>query len=346
MPMVNSHCGFTKLQEVWLGDVYPTEYYEHLSGPVRDSFQTLTQWTKDDLTLIEKKLVELGVTVRRPEYHSIDNCIDDNGNLLKPNIAARDDTLVLGSKIWNLRNRFKINPWKQWLDLYSQSGAQVTEISDGPWACVSPPCLVRMGRDIYLDWIYHKDVWGMVTEPAVELAKEYRIHVSMIDGHSDCVFCPVAEGLILTTSYKQSYSKTFPGWEVHNINHNTRKKPLNMGGGFHQWHIPDSRVGANKEFAAHIQKKAQDWVGSYIETVFDVNLLIVDDKNILSVGDDEETFEFLAKKGYNVHAFDFRCRNFWDGGMHCLTNDIRREGGCKDYFPDRGDAKLDWLIDD
>ena len=346
MSSVNSWCGFYgNLEEVWLGDCYPSEFYDHLPSAVRDAFYTITEWTKQDLNKIERKLTELGVQVRRPQYTSIDHCLDANDNLYKPVVAARDDTFVLGNSLYNLRNHFSVNPWKHCLDEYRQSGAMVHEISDGPWACVSPPCLVRMGRDIYLDWIYHEHVWGMICEPAVELAKNYRVHVSMIDGHSDCVFCPVHEGLILTTSYKNSYETTFPGWEIFNINHMSRQRPVNMGGGFHQWHIPDTKIHANKEFAQHIQSKAVDWVGQYIETVFDVNLLIVDDKNILSVGDDEETFEFLAKKGYNVHAFDFRCRNFWDGGMHCLTNDIRRQGDCPDFFQDRGNPGLDWLID-
>lgn len=347
MSLINSHCGFTPLQEVWLGDVYPAHFYDHLSAPVRDAFYTITEWTKEDLGKIHAKLTELGVTVRRPEYHNIDDCINHNDNLLKPVVAARDDTLVLGSTMYHLRNQFRRNPWQQALDDYRASGATVLEYQEGePWACISPPCMVRIGRDLYIDWIYHTHVWGIVTEPLVELAKTYRVHVSMIDGHSDCVFCPVREGLILTTDYKQSYDKTFPGWQIHNINHRHRKESLNMGSGFHQWHIPDVKIGANKEFQQHVQTKAQDWVGSYQETVFDVNLLIVDDKNILSIGDDDETFEFLHRQGYNVHAFDFRCRNFWDGGMHCLTNDIRRTGDCKDYFPHRGGAALDWLIDE
>lgn len=346
MSLVNSNCGFTPLEEVWLGDCYPANFYDHLPSAVRDAFYTITEWTKQDLGRIESKLQELGVVVRRPVYSNIDDCLNHNENLLKPIVAARDDTLVLGTTMYHLRNQFKTNPWQQALDEYRASGAKIEEHADGPWACVSPPCMVRMGQDIYVDWIYHQHVWGMVTEPLVELAKDYRIHISMIDGHSDCVFCPVREGLILTTDYKKSYGKTFPDWEIYNIKHTNRKKPLNMGGGFHQWEVPDTKIGANKEFQQHVQTKAQDWVGSYIETVFDVNLLIVDDKNILSIGDDEETFEFLHKQGYNVHAFDFRCRNFWDGGMHCLTNDIRRSGEKVDYFPERGGPGLDWLVDD
>jgi hypothetical protein len=346
MGLINSHCGFAPLEEVWLGDVYPASFYDHLPLAVRDAFYTITDWTKSDLAKIEKKLVELGVTVRRPEYCNIDDCLDSNNNLIKPAIAARDDTLVLGSTMYHLRNQFKHNPWQKYLDQYRASGSTVYEHKDDAWACISPPCMVRMGKDLYVDWIYHEHVWGMVTEPLVNLAKEYRVHISMIDGHSDCVFCPVREGLILTTDYKTSYDRTFPGWHIHNINHKNRSKPLNMGGGFHQWEVPDVKIGANKEFQQHVQTKAQDWIGSYIETVFDVNLLIVDNNNIISIGDDDETFDFLHRQGFNVHAFDFKCRNFWDGGMHCLTNDIRRTGPQPDFFPARGPTRLDWLLDE
>ena len=228
MSLVNSNCGFTKLEEVWLGDVYPAHFYDHLPAAVRDAFYTITEWTKEDLAPIERKLQELGVTVRRPEYLSIDDCLNKNDNLLKPAIASRDDTLVLGNHMYHLRNQFKRNPWQRYLDMYRDSGAVVEEHINDPWACVSPPCMVRMGRDLYMDYIYHQHVWGMVCEPIVELAKDYRVHVSMIDGHSDCVFCPVQEGLILTTDYKDSYNTTFPGWEVHNINHKGRAKPINM----------------------------------------------------------------------------------------------------------------------
>jgi hypothetical protein len=347
MSLVNSNCGFEPLQEVWLGDVYPASYYDHLPSAVKDAFYTITDMAKTDLAKIENKLVEFGVTVQRPVYHSIDDCLNENDNLLKPAIAPRDDTLILGNSMYHLHNQFKRNPWQHCLDLYRSSGADVHEYQDGPWACLSPPCLVRLGKDIYVDKIYHEHVWGMITEPIVELAKNYRVHISELDGHSDCVFCPVREGLILTTEYKKSYNNTFPGWEIYNINHKDRKKPLNMGlAGFYQWQLPDQKIGANKEFQQHIQTKAQNWLGSYMETVFDVNLLIIDDHNIMCVGDDDETFEFLHSRGYNVHAFDFRCKNFFDSGMHCLTNDIRRAGNCVDYFPERGKSGLDWLIDE
>ena len=44
----------------------------------------------------------------------------------------------------------------------------------------------------------------------------------------------------------------------------------------------------------------------------------------------------LARRGITVHWVPFRARSFWDGAMHCLTVDIRRDSEKVDYFPERG----------
>jgi len=346
--LVNSWCGFHgNLEETWLGDTYPTSFYDHFEPRVRDAFCQITEWTQQDLAKIEQALIKHGVTVRRPTIDNIDNFLDTDGRLMRPPISPRDNTLVLGDHLYQLGMKYSRDPWQTALDDYAASGSQVTVQAEGPWACLSPPCLVRFGRDIFVDWIYHQHVWGMVTEPLVELAKNFRVHVSMFDGHSDCVFCPLEQGLLLSTEYKSNYSKTYPDWEIYWLNNNPVRSRIvrTTTGGFYQWHVPGDTV-KTREFADHIEKFAQDWVGNASETIFDVNLLKVNDNTIFSVGEDQELFEFLAKKGYNVEVFDFRCKTFWDSGMHCLTNDIRRSGGCPDFFPNKGSPGLDWLQDD
>ena len=37
-----------------------------------------------------------------------------------------------------------------------------------------------------------------------------------------------------------------------------------------------------------------------------------------------------------------RHRFFWDGGLHCATSDLEREGECEDYFPERGDQGVEF----
>ena len=61
MSLINSHNSWSQLEEVWLGDVYPAAWYEHLDPEVRDVFQQLTSITQEDLNSIQKTLEGLGV---------------------------------------------------------------------------------------------------------------------------------------------------------------------------------------------------------------------------------------------------------------------------------------------
>ena len=60
-------------------------------------------------------------------------------------------------------------------------------------------------------------------------------------------------------------------------------------------------------------------------------MLVLDEKNVVAMKDYPPLTEWLDKRGINVHLFDLRTRNFWDGGWHCLTLDIKRNGDQVDY---------------
>jgi len=40
----------------------------------------------------------------------------------------------------------------------------------------------------------------------------------------------------------------------------------------------------------------------------------------------------LKKHKVEPIVFNFRHRYFWDGGIHCITQDLYREGTMEDYF--------------
>ena len=52
-------------------------------------------------------------------------------------------------------------------------------------------------------------------------------------------------------------------------------------------------------------------------------------------GYNEKVFKYFEKHGVTPHIVNMRHRYFWDGGLHCVTSDLHREGERKDYFPDR-----------
>ena len=335
---VNSFTGFQPLKEVWLGDCYPAHFYNHLSNQVQDAFGLITEWTQQDLARIQAVLEAEGVLVQRPEFTStVEHYVNSLGQLVKPPICPRDNSMTLGNEFYHLRSQTP-DPWHKQIQNFKQHGVVVHQGRDHPADCISPPSVVRMGRDLYIDYDTHAPMWNMASNILTEWAKTYRVHVCSTGGHSDGVFCPVAPGTIVATHYLSQYSKTFPDWKVFHL----PEPGGNLWNG--TWHVENNTVMTNAGFADHITQYAFDWVGNFRETVFEANMLVINPTHVLAIKQDPQMFSWLSQQGIRVTYCDFRCRSFWDGGLHCLTTDIVREGSCEDYFPARPDLNyLDWL---
>jgi len=340
--MINSHFGFTPLKEVWLGDCYPVSFYDHLPNQVADPLRKITEWAKEDLTKLQLFLESRGIKVRRPSFGSIENYVGKNGQLPRPPITPRDHYLTLGNTLYSLHAHltYPNDPWKNVLDEYKQSGFQVESPIDKSVNCLCPPSLVRIGKDLYLDKDSHPHVWGFICQWMVETADEYRVNICETGGHSDGVFCPVAPGVLVTSHYKYDYAKSFPDWDVFRLPQN-----LHNFGQPKNWWVADEQINNNHSFSQHILQHAQDWIGNAKETVYEVNMLVLDEHNVIAMKEYEPLDEWLHSKGITVHHFDFRTRNFWDGGWHCLTLDIDRKDTKMDLFPDRGSNGVYWRLD-
>ena len=72
-----------------------------------------------------------------------------------------------------------------------------------------------------------------------------------------------------------------------------------------------------------------------VTTQKEVNCLVIDEHNVLILGENEGVFRELERYGITAHSLPFRTRTFWDGGLHCLTLDIRRQDTLVDLFPER-----------
>lgn len=337
--MINSNFGFTPLREVWLGDCYPESFYDHLPNEIADPFRQITEWTKQDTAKLQTFLESKGIQVRRPQFESIENYLNPQDQLAKPPITPRDDYIVLGNTLYSLHRHCNIDPWIHILDEYKKNNLDVQEPVDLPINCLCPPAIVRIGRDLYIDTECHSHVWGYVCESLVDLAKNYRINICNTGGHSDGVFCPLKPGLILSTHYKTNYSQSFPGWRVIQV-----PEKFNNFNNPKDWSVGDPVVDNNISFSNHIIKNAQNWIGNYKETVFEVNMLVIDPQNVICMKENDKLFRQLESHGITAHSFDFRCRNFWDGGWHCLTLDIHRDDSAVDLFPQRGENGVYWRL--
>jgi hypothetical protein len=340
LPRINSFTNWGRLEEVWLGDCYPSHFYDNLESEIRDVFYAITEKTQEDLAVIHRRLEEHGVQVCRPCYDRIEDFLmppghpDSAGQLRKPMICPRDHFLVFGNTLygggWDYRS------WTDVITEYAQDPAsRIVERPNVPVAGhINGANTVRVGRDLYLDTHWHT---GPINLPYIQdTFQDYRLHVLNNGGHVDGCFAVLKPGVLLTSAYYADYDRTFPGWEKINISepeflhHRTQRKgPGNNG----KWWLPG--VSKSAKFNDHVIKHAQDWVGDYTETYFEVNCLVIDEKNVFMLGENEAVFRELERHGITAHPLPFRTRTFWDGGLHCITLDIRRQDTMIDLFPDR-----------
>ena len=204
---------------------------------------------------------------------------------------------------------------------------------------INSATMTRVGKDLYfgnvnlidgLDQDNLKIKWQ-------KLFPNYRVHPMEVGGHADGHFCPVVPGLIISLRKPKKYRKSFPDWEVVSLPDESWKKvdgflkvkEKNKG----KWWIQGEED--NDDLIDYIETWMGDWVTYVEETVFDVNMLVIDEKNVICNGYNKLVFDAFDRYGITPHIVNFRHRYFWDGGLHCNTSDISRSGDMKDYFPER-----------
>lgn len=197
--------------------------------------------------------------------------------------------------------------------------------------------ITRIGRDLYFGVDYETAKQDQIKELADVFFKDYRCHFVTTGGHIDGCFTPVKPGLIVSINEIQTYNETFPGWEVVYLpNESWSKvqsfidlKQKNQG----RWWIKDHEH--DEELIEFVETWLQDWTGYVEESVFDVNILVIDQENIIVSSYNKQAFEAFARHGVTAHICTMRHRYFWDGGVHCVTLDLDRDGSLQDFFPNR-----------
>ena len=152
--------------------------------------------------------------------------------------------------------------------------------------------------------------------------------------HSDGAFCLVRPGCIISLNDVQDYQKEFPGWEVLYLPDQSWSKLspfLNVKDKVKgRWWIKGEED--NNKLIKFVNTWLSDWVGYVEETVFDVNMLSINPNLVVCNNHNKQVFDFLKKHKVEPLVFNFRHRYFWDGGVHCITQDLYREGTMEDYL--------------
>lgn len=349
---------FQPLEEMIVGSPYPADAFELLEDvELRSMMKQVMQETEEDCEGLSEILRKEGVTVRRPEV-TFDVMRERGGevdftqiDLFKwrftypnPPLWPRDLTLAVGNRLLSVYSR-SASRWLEGWGFYAifadyfRSGAQ--------WVSMPPPILnmknksyepyedgtllfhaanfLKCGRDIFHSLPAKRVDGGKGTELGLEwikreLGENYRFHAAPVRGHLDGKIALIKPGLLISWLDRDQLPEPLQSWDMIRLQSKGQ--------------LPEKfvQMRGNRYYKDFIKTWLTEWIGNVDETYFDVNLISVNENLLVTNGHNPELAAQLKKYGVDCIPFNFRHRYFWDGGLHCITLDIRRRGGCEDYF--------------
>ena len=345
MQVINSHTSWQPLEEVIVGRVFTPQHFEFISDrQVYRQLEQILNETAEDLDNLQRTIEQFGAAVRRPDLPNVHEFhqqqLQGQGAPLPP-LTPRDWQITLGNRLLRV---LPIQELNNICDSYEQlQPGSVVNPHGVTWDenCVlngaSASCIVRVGRDVFFDNsdFLRPDQTRWIIDNV--LGPDYRIHEAVTDGHGDAVFAILKPGVLLSSKHdvNLNLAADFPGWDVLKIWDSSiwaamevgKFKEENFNG---RWYVTGQ--DPTLEFRNFVDKYLTRWVGFVSETVFDVNCLVLDESHVIFSAYNREVFEYCRRHGIEPIVSELRHSYFWDGGISCCTQDVRRRGGLETYL--------------
>ena len=345
MNPINSYTSWQPLEEVIVGRAYSPDYFDFIeNAQVRNQLQQILLETEEDLANLQRTIEKFGARVRRPDLPNRDRFIQSqiygSGAPLPP-LTPRDWQITLGDKLLRVLAMQELDNICQ--EYQSQGGTVVNPHGPAGWDenCMlngaSASCIVRVGRDVFFDnsdfLRPHQTRWIVDNV----LGPEYRVHEAITDGHGDAVFAILKPGVLLSSKHDVNLdlARDFPGWDVCKIWDSSIWAAMEVGKFKYEqspgaWYVQGQTP--TPEFTEFVNTYLNKWTGFVAETVFDVNCLVLDESHVIFSAYNKEVFDYCRRHRIEPIISELRHSYFWDGGISCCTQDIRRRGGLETYL--------------
>lgn len=338
-----------------LGNTYDPNVFSYISdSKIRNILEKLVIETAEDLYQIERLLQTHGIQVLRPD----DTTFRIGKKILPSMLTPRDHLAMIGDTfympsptLYNKWNTLRGDSWPLYppINLEELSiavrqelrsfGVNTSEdLFDHDFSCFKT-LQERLDNKIVYDQKVDSAMYRLfngklyvgtwasedmddVQHRANKLFPDYECIVIPSEGHLDGVMFIACEGLIFSSRDidVSLYNRAFPGWQIiyndPTINVNSEDcEPR-------KWMLKDAEK--DSRFFEFVEHYFNTWTGNISESIFDVNMLFLDENNVACVTVNESNFKILEQYGITPHVFPFRHEKFWDAGLHCLTADIDR----------------------
>ena len=300
-----------RLKKIVLGSVTtPKQLQKILKKSLPKSVERVLDETCEDLLVIKETYEKLGVEVISFPVEKLEDAIN-----VRDGFIVVDDHMYVTEKLDCLKELYNSVDNKTFVEPH---GTYCPNIYINNHYAI----LDGLSREQYKYW--HE-----------LLSTKRKIITAFNKGHSDGIYCNVADKIWLTNGNVLNYEKYWPEIPVMelstsnggDINHwppveeKRRNDWLKKTHG--QYLIYNSELNDND--VQFIDQYLKSWVGYCEETLFDINLSVIDSDNVMAISQNSQVYDRLESLGITVHKVPFRHRFFWDGGLHCITNDLVRE---------------------
>ncbi len=352
---IESYSEFQPLEEVIVGRAHPPSAFANSSDPeTMDSIGRVLGETEEDIQDLVRLLEREGVKVHRPQIrYTVSNDGESepysyqmqNMTFRFPNhpLMPRDTAFVYGDTVAETytrsQNRFLEN--SGYYELFKSAWEQGAH-----WVSLPQPTLYDK-RKSYLEYapdtlLYHaanmikcgstvfhtqpqsaEYPTGKGTTAGLNWFRRQFPKVSFeqapCGGHADGKMALLKPGLVICWN-REHLPPSLREWDCILV------EPKEQ--------LPESFANMRKErfYKDFVKRWLSEWIGYVDETVFDVNVFSVREDLVICTGYDADIFRQLEARGVTPILWNFRHQYFWDGGIHCLTLDVKRSGGCEDYF--------------
>jgi N-dimethylarginine dimethylaminohydrolase len=344
---------FDPLQEVIVGDCYdPGDLDWALPKDTVDGFNKILEETKEDLNNLSDFLVKSNIKVHRPEvikYKKEFDLVNFKVNFPICPIVPRDQYIVIGDTILQTYTSYT----DRYFDSLSYSKIFTQLFKEGYNWLSSPPPILKDLNNID-NWYTRKDIYS-------DLLKEQLLfHTAVMFKAGDSVIyngagpgskrglnwvkrnLPDIRFIENEGTITDNYGHIDHGFILINdetVIHNNidwvplclRNKnlidigkylpPLNF-----EKYVNEYKQTGGKYSKSYLESYLNNWRGFSQEVCFDLNVLILDSNNILFNREIPELFKYLKTLNINSHCIPQRHSLYWEGGVHCLTLDIKRKG--------------------
>ena len=346
---VSTHSPFQKLTAVVIGQGLSEDVFDWITeDKIKGPMQKILCETNEDMGEFKRVLESLGVKVFQPAPLKREQVIDSDGHTI-PHVPLqpRDIFLTLGNTCYQQNTHGVYDYMKDivhedcLVDLFNKVYGPGGASFEGH-ELISGANSMKLGKHIIMpadgeEGFVHPDrpMFKHITDKWKQ--QGYEIIQTDEVGHTDGIISFIKPGAFMRVGKSPPQEKELlanwdrlelgeQGWMHPSMNKWMQEKSMVNG----RWWIDGEQD--NPQLHKFVNDWCDHWVGYCAETVFDVNALGVSEECMLVSSYNKEVFDFLKKHKVEPIIVPLRHRYFWDGGLHCCSVDLVREGDREDYI--------------